>query len=145
MKIVIGSDHAGFPLKEELKQFLVDHDYNVEDKGCESAQSTDYPIYAAKVCQEVAGTENIGILICSNGVGMSIAANKIKGIRAGLAYNESSAKNARVHNHANVLCLGGKEFTTEQGKKFTQTFLKAALGEDERHLRRVAELDELEK
>jgi len=146
MKIVIGADHGGFELKEEIKKFVEKLGYDVEDKGTNSLESVDYPIYAKKVAKEVASDKDkLGILVCGTGLGMSMAANKIKGIRAALAYNESSAKLAKEHNNANVLCLGGREFSTEKAKKIVKLFLETHFSKADRHKRRVGEIAEIEK
>ncbi len=108
IKIIIGSDHAGFKLKTAIIKYLKDSGKSIEDAGCRSEDSCDYPYYAGIVAQKVAGGEGPGILICGTGIGMSIAANKVKGIRAALAYNEFTARMSRRHNNANILVLGSR-------------------------------------
>jgi len=138
MQIIIGSDHAGFKVKEKLKQFLKDH--RLKDSGTYSEESCDYPIIAKKVAEKVIKNKSMGILICGTGIGMCMAANKVKGIRAALAYNQSSAKKARQHNNANILCLGAREFTIEKLKKITKIFLETKFSNEERHKKRVDEI-----
>ena len=105
--VVIGSDHAGYPLKNAIRDNLTTEGYTVIDVGTDSPASCDYPIYAAKVADAiVAGQAPLGILCCGTGIGMSMAANKQKGIRAAACSDYFSAKFTRAHNHANVLCLG---------------------------------------
>lgn len=106
MQVIIGSDHAGYSLKEQLIPFLVGKGYAVNDLGPESAESTDYPLFAKKVCAEVLASQGLGILICGTGIGMSMVANKVPGIRAALCTSEFQARFTRLHNNANVLCLG---------------------------------------
>jgi len=145
MKIMIGSDHAGYKLKEEIKKYVSDLGYDVEDKGTNNEESVDYPVYAEKVAKEVAKGKAEGILICGTGLGMSMAANKVKGVRAALAYNANAAKMAKEHNNANVLCLGAREFSKEEAKKITKVFLEAKFEGGERHQRRINEIMDLEK
>ncbi len=109
MKIALGSDHGGFELKEAMKERLLQAGHQVEDFGCQNACPVDYPDKAEEVCRAVAaGQYELGILFCGTGVGMSIAANKVSGIRAALLGNVFAARMAREHNNANVLCLGGR-------------------------------------
>ncbi len=146
MKVVIGSDHAGFELKEKIKDFLKESGYSFEDAGTNSPENVDYPIYAKKVAEAVKKDQNaLGILICGTGLGMCITANKVTGIRAALCYNENSAKLAREHNKANILCLGGREFKEDLAKNITKKFLETPFGENERHVRRIKEITDLEK
>jgi len=144
MRIIIGSDHAGFKLKEKIKEFVKKLGYDVDDKGTNSEESVDYPVYAEKVAKEVS-KGNQGILICGTGLGMSMAANKVKGVRAALAYNENAAKMAKQHNNANVLCLGSREFSEEKAKKITKAFLETDFSKEDRHAKRVKEIMDLEK
>ena len=106
MQVIIGSDHAGYSLKEQLVAYLTGKGYAVSDLGPQSAESTDYPLFAKKVCAEVLASGSPGILICGTGIGMSMAANKVRGIRAALCSSEFQARFTRLHNNANVLCLG---------------------------------------
>lgn len=144
MKISIGSDHAGFKLKEALVAYLAKK-HQVLDMGTYSDDSVDYPDYAFTVSKQVADREvDFGILICYTGIGMSISANKVKGIRAALVLNVESAKLTREHNNANVLCLAAKDTPLDLAKQIVDTFLNTAfLGE--RHKRRVDKICRFEE
>ncbi len=108
-KIYLGNDHGGYALKVALVKYLTEKGYTVEDVGCYSEDIVRYPYYAAKVAKAVLSNENIkGILLCSTGIGMSIIANKFKGIRAALCYSSYQAKMTSAHNNSNILCLGGR-------------------------------------
>ena len=156
-KIVIGADHGGYKLKEELTPFLQQLGYSIEDVGTNSGESVDYPDYAIKVAEivgkaEVAAANNIlrfpkvaGILLCRSAAGMMIAANKIKGVRAVAAFDEASAKHSREHNAANVLGLSGDWTTTEQARKIVKAWIETPFPGEERHLRRIQKIIELEK
>jgi ribose 5-phosphate isomerase B len=108
MKIVLGADHAAYEMKEVLKDFLVLKNYEVIDVGTHSADRVDYPDYAKKVCHEVLSKKIPGILICGSGIGVSMAANRFKGIRAALCRSPLDAEMSRKHNNSNVLCLGAR-------------------------------------
>lgn len=142
-KIVIGSDHAGFKLKEKIIPYLKQLKYDIEDLGTYSEKPVDYPSIGKKVAEKVAKTNSIGILICGAGIGMCIVANKIKGIRAALSYDEFTAKVARKHNNANILCLGGRTNSAKNYKKIIKTFLETDFSKEERHRRRVKQMDAL--
>ena len=149
MKIAIGSDHAGFDMKEYLRDLLKSEGYVVEDVGTHYPTPADYPDYAEKVGQLVgSGGADFGILICGTGLGMSIAANKIKNVRAALCLSEEYAELARRHNNANVLCLGGRFLNGENSAKILKKFLATPFdGENkngERHRRRVEKISSLE-
>ena len=145
MKIAVAADHAGFHLKEFLRELLEREGHAVVDYGAASTTSTDYPDYAAAVGQSVAkGQAERGILVCCSGVGMSIAANKVNGVRAALAINDESVRLTREHNDANVLALGAQFFTPEQAASLVHTFLETAFSEGERHRRRLAKIAGLE-
>lgn len=144
MKIVIGSDHGGFTLKEKLKKWLEKEGHSTEDLGCYSKKSVDYPEYGAKVARAVAGKNKIGIAICGTGIGICMAANKIKKIRAALIYNEFTGRMAKEHNNANIICLGGRTTSFPQAKKAVKAFLKAKF-QGGRHARRVRKIMALEK
>jgi len=144
-KIAIGSDHAGFALKEKIKKWLQEQGYAVSDFGCFSDESCDYPDYAKKVAKEVAkGRNTIGILFCGTGIGMCIAANKIKGIHAALIHNEFTGRSAREHNNANIICLGARVINFATAKKAISAFLNAEF-QGGRHARRVKKIEELER
>ena len=141
MKIIIGSDHAGYKAKEELKKHLKCH--TIIDKGANSEYSVGYPVYAEKVAREVAKGDSTGILLCGTGMGVCMAANKVRGIRAALAYNESTAKLAKEHNNANILCVGARELSLEKIKKIADIFLKTKFSDLDRHKKRVEEINRI--
>lgn len=144
MKIAIGSDHAGFELKQALVAKLAAHGHEVADFGTSSAASTDYPDYAALVGQAVsAGEAERGILVCSTGVGMSIAANKIPGVRAALAVSADEVALTRGHNNANVLTIGARYMDVNAASELIDVFLTTEF-EGGRHARRVSKISELE-
>lgn len=144
MKIAIGSDHAGFALKEFLKKKLSDSGLEIIDVGTFSEESVDYPDYAEKVGKMVAEKEaDFGILVCGTGIGMSIAANKLPGIRAAVCSNLFQAIMARRHNDANVLCIGSRVTGDEHALMIAQTFLSEKF-EGGRHQRRVDKISDLE-
>jgi ribose 5-phosphate isomerase B len=143
--IAIGCDHRGLALKELIMPLLQNAGHNYEDFGCYGTDPVDYPDIAQKVGEAVAaGSFDQGILICSTGIGMSIAANKIKGIRAALCCDAFGAQRARQHNDANVLCLGGEDVNTELALRIVSTFLATEFGGG-RHLRRVNKIRALEE
>lgn len=145
MKLAIGSDHAGFGMKSFLIERLKNSGHNITDCGTHSAESTDYPDYAAEVCARINdGTVEYGILICGTGIGISIAANKIKGIRAALCHTEFSAKMARQHNNANVLALGANVLGEELALSIAETFIGEKFSLGERHIRRIGKITALE-
>ena len=124
MKIAIGCDHAGFEYKEKLKEWLIQNNYEVDDAGTYTADAVDYPVYAKAVCNKVLNKEvDYGILFCGTGIGMSIAANKVKGIRAALCSDIKSAELTRQHNDANVLCMGAQIIGFVTAREITKTFL----------------------
>jgi ribose 5-phosphate isomerase B len=143
-RIAIGCDHRGFALKQLIVPFLQNAGHSHQDFGCYSTDSVDYPDIAQKVGEAVAsGNFDQGILICNTGIGISIAANKIKGIRAALCCDVFSAQRARQHNDANVLCLRGENIDTESALEIVKTFLATDF-EGGRHLRRVNKIKALE-
>ena len=143
--IYIASDHAGFEMKNKLKSFLESFGYKVKDVGAHEFISTDdYPDYAVKLCDEVLKTNAKGILICGSGQGMCIAANKIKGIRASLCWNELVAKQARQHVDSNVLCLAGRFLSFDDAKRITMTWLKTKFSNEDRHRRRISKISMIE-
>lgn len=146
MKLFVGSDHAGFELKENLKE-VFSSKLEIEDLGTYSSESCDYPDFAEKVANAVLQNPgSFGLLICGTGVGMSIAANKIKGVRAACVSEEKSAALAREHNDAQILCLGARIIELEQAKKCLESFLKAQFeSEHERHRRRIEKIHLLER
>ena len=145
MKIAIGSDHAGFELKERIKAFLDARATQWQDFGTGSADSTDYPDYGFPVAEAVArGEFELGILICGTGIGMSIAANKVRGIRAALCTSPEMAAFSRRHNDANILTLGGRILSPKEAMEIVETWLKTAF-EGNRHTRRVGKIRSYEK
>lgn len=145
MKIAIGSDHAGFALKEIVRQHLAEKGFEVIDVGAYSAERVDYPVYGQKVGELVAGGEAAkGIVICGSGIGISIAANKVKGIRAALCSECLSARLCREHNDANVLAMGARLIGDTMALSITDTFL-AAKFQGGRHQQRVDLLTALDK
>lgn len=144
LTIAIGSDHAGYPLKEKIKEFLLSKGYKVLDFGTESTDSTDYPLFAKDVCLAVQrGEAQRGILVCGTGIGMSITANKFKGIRAALCLNEYMARMSRKHNDANVLCLGDRILGDDLALAIVEVWLATEF-EGGRHERRVKLIREIE-
>lgn len=140
-KIYLGSDHAGFNLKEKIKDFLERDGYHYEDMGpFEYAAGDDYPDYAVLVANQVSKTGGLGILICSSGVGMCIAANKVKGIRAVNAYNVKIAQKSREHNDTNILCLGQDYLDSDTAIKIVKTWLATDASIEEKHRRRVGKI-----
>ena len=142
--IAMGCDHRGFGLKELITAFLKNEGYSYQDFGCYSTEPVDYPDIAQKVGEAVAsGSLDQGILICSTGIGMCMAANKIKGVRAALCHNAFAARRARQHNDANVLCLAGEDVDTSVALEIVRTFLTTDF-EGGRHTRRVSKIRALE-
>lgn len=139
-KIHLGSDHAGFFLKTIIAEELEKLGYTVEDHGTHSEESCDYPLIARDVCQKVAADNSSGILICGTGIGMSIAANRFKEIRAALCSNELQARMSRRHNNANILCLGARVTGSELAMAIVAAFLENSF-DGGRHQRRLDELN----
>ncbi|HEV2960958.1 MAG TPA: ribose 5-phosphate isomerase B [Candidatus Angelobacter sp.] len=146
MKITLGSDHAGFELKQILGQHLEQNGYQVLDVGTNSTQPVDYPDYAEAVALSVGrGESERGVLICGSGVGASVAANKIPGIRAGLCHDTYSAHQGVEHDDVNVLVLGSRVIGIELAKEISLAFLKARFTAEERHQRRLNKVLNIEK
>jgi len=144
MKIAIGADHAGFELKNQLGDVLRRTGHEVCDFGTNSTESTDYPDYARRVAQAVAnGTAERGVLVCGSGVGMSIAANKVRGVRAALGVTLEEVCLTRAHNNANVLTLGARFTDPTLARELVQAFLETSF-EGGRHERRVAKISQME-
>lgn len=145
MKIALAADHAGFRLKEHLRNWLTSGGHEVVDFGTTSEASTDYPDYASGAGHSVSsGDCERGVLVCYTGVGMSISANKIPGIRAALAANEETVELTRLHNDANVLAIGAKFTTPEQAERYLSVFLGTEF-EGGRHSRRVGKIADIER
>lgn len=146
LSIALGSDHGGFALKEEIKRFLLAKGFQVQDFGTFSEESVDYPDFAFPVAQAVSsGQFPLGILVCTTGIGVSIVANKVKGVRAALCHDPLSAQLSREHNHANILCLGGKIIGVKLAIKIVETWIETGISSEERHLRRVRKITEIEE
>lgn len=144
MRIRIGSDHAGFALKEAVKAHLVEEGHDVSDAGPPTQDSVDYPVYAGKVARAVAaGEADFGILLCGTGLGMAIAANKVHGIRAVQVSDPEFAKMARAHNDANVLTLAGRYTDEATAARIVDAFLATPF-EGGRHERRVEQITDIE-
>ncbi|MDK2952649.1 MAG: ribose 5-phosphate isomerase [Kosmotoga sp.] len=143
VKVAIASDHAGFAMKKELIDFLSSAGYEITDYGTYSEESVDYPDYAAKVAEAVTeGTAERGILICGTGLGMSIAANRYKGVRAALCLYPEMARMTRKHNDANVLVLSGRLIGVELARRIVEVFFETGF-EGGRHERRIRKIDDL--
>ncbi len=142
MKIAIGSDHAGFHLKEAIKSHLSNQTYTIEDFGSKDAKSCDYNDVAKTLSKAVASGEfDRGILVCGTGVGMSIQANKTKGIRAALIHDVFSAEATRLHNDSNILTMGGRIIGEDLAFKITDVWLNTRFSNQSRHQRRVDKID----
>ncbi len=145
MKIAIAADHAGYQEKEQLKPLLDDLGVTYEDLGTVSPESVDYPDYARKVAEKVArGDVEQGLLVCGSGTGMAIAANKVPGVRAAVAWNEDIARLAREHNDANILSLAARFTPLDELQKIVRAWF-AARFDGGRHERRVEKITEIEK
>jgi len=143
--MIVGSDHAGFRAKENIKKYLEGAGYTVEDVGTHSEESVDYPDFAKAVGERVAAANGaLGVLVCGTGIGVSIAANKVEGIRAALAHDSLTARRAREHNDANVLALGGKVVGEDEAIAIVQEFLAAefAGGRHQRRIDKISEMDQ---
>ncbi len=145
MKIALASDHAGFEEKEKIKKTLDDIGVAYDDMGTTSTASVDYPDYARKVGEAVAkGDYESGLLVCGSGTGMAISANKVRGVRAAVAWNEEIARLAREHNNANVLSLAARYTSDEENQRIVKAWFGAKF-EGGRHERRVEKIEQLEK
>lgn len=144
MKIAIGADHAGYEVKEQIKKQLEEMNLEVEDLGTNSLESVDYPDYGAAVGREVAsGKADEGIVVCGSGIGIAIAANKVKGVRAAQAWNEETARLAREHNNANVLSIGARVLPAEEIPKIVKAWFDAKF-QGGRHEGRIEKISKLE-
>jgi len=145
MKVAIGSDHAGYDMKENLKKYLISQNVEVIDCGTYSDSSVDYPDYAKAVCTKVLDKETaLGILVCGTGIGMSIAANKIHGIRAALCLYPTMAELARKHNNANILVLGGRIMGTDIARWTVDAFFRTSF-DGGRHQNRLDKIERMEE
>lgn len=145
IRLSIGSDHGGFEQKNQLCQWLREEGFQVEDRGCDSDASVDYPDFAKLVAADVVADEaDFGILVCGTGIGMAIAANKVKGIRAANITNADFARLTRQHNNANVITLSGRFVELEDNKAILRAFLGTAF-EGGRHENRIAKIAQIEE
>lgn len=146
MKISVACDHGGLALKNAVVDWLKQNGYKVTDYGTDSPASCDYPDYAVKAAEAVAeGVCDFGIVVCTTGIGISIAANKVKGVRCALCSELLSAKMTRLHNDANMLALGGGIVGVNLGLEIVKTFLETPFSEEEKHVRRIGKIAEIEK
>jgi len=144
--IAIASDHGGFAMKQLLIEHLKESSVEFEDLGCYSEDSVDYPMYAEKASRGVAdGVYEKAILVCGTGIGMSIAANKIPGVRAALCSDCYSAEMTRLHNDSNVLCLGGRTLGIELAKRIVDIWLETPFSAMDKHARRIAMIAGMER
>lgn len=144
MILAIGSDHGGFELKEELKKHLEERKVGYKDFGCYSTQSVDYPDIAKEVARAVVNGEyELGLLCCGTGIGISMAANKVKGVRAACCSDYFSAKYTRLHNNANILCMGGRVVGAGLACELLDVFIDTEF-EGGRHAKRVAKIADIE-
>jgi ribose 5-phosphate isomerase B len=144
VKIAVGSDHAGFELKEQVESMLVESGHDVTDVGTDSDESTDYPLHAEAAAKLVAsGEAERAVLVCGSGVGVSIAANKVGGVRAVNAHDPDEAEMSRRHNDANVLALAGRRLSTDDARAIVERFLATEF-EGGRHQRRVDQISDIE-
>ena len=144
--IAIGSDHGGFDLKEQVKKHLVERGFEVKDFGCFDKSSVDYPDFGVAAAKAVAdGTCEKGIVVCTTGIGISIAVNKVKGIRCALCSEPLGAKMTRLHNDANMLALGGGVIGVNMGLEIVDTFLDTPFSGEEKHSRRINKISQLEQ
>lgn len=140
--VYIGSDHAGYQLKEELKKFMTERGFKFLDLGCFSMDAIDYPDIAREVTEKIIDEKGaLGVLICGTGIGMMMTANKRSGIRAAVCTHELMAKMARLHNDANVLCLGSRIIGSELSEHILETFLTTEFENEERHTKRIAKIE----
>ena len=138
MKVSIGCDHGGYDLKEEIKKHLIERGIEVVDVGCDKKERCDYPIYGREAALKVADkTCDKGIVICTTGIGISITANKVKGIRCAFCSEPLSAKMTRLHNDANMLAMGAALIGINMAKEITDTFLDTPFSGEERHQKRI--------
>lgn len=146
MKIALGADHAGFELKDQIKQHLVARGIEVQDVGTFTAESVDYPDFARKVAETVADEpDTLGVLICGTGIGMAISANKVPGIRAANCDTVFEAQMAREHNNANILTLGARVLKPEEAITVLDAWMNARFAGGERHQRRIDKIHEIEQ
>ena len=145
MKVVLGCDHGGLNIKNAIIEYLKENNFEYTDFGCYTEESVDYPVYAYKVAAAVASSEDtLGILCCGTGIGISMAANKVKGIRAAVCTNEFMAEMTRRHNNANIIAMGGRIIDEATAVKLADIFLNTEF-EGDRHTRRVDMITAIEE
>ena len=145
MRIAIGSDHIGYPLKCKVKEYLESRGHAVQDFGADGEQRTDYPLYGLRVAQAVAGGAcELGVLICGTGIGISLAANKVPGVRAAVCSEPYSARMARAHNDANIIAFGARVVGEGMAEEIVDAFMQTAF-EGGRHLERVRMMDAIQR
>lgn len=143
--IALGCDHAGLELKNAIKTHLEERGIEYKDFGTYTSDSCDYAVYAEKTARAVVSGEcRLGLLFCGTGVGISMAANKVKGIRAACCSDKFSAEMTRLHNDANILCTGGRVITVEKAIELVDVFIDTEFSGEERHVRRIAQITDLE-
>ena len=141
MKVAVASDHGGYAAKEAVKSLLSSMGIAVTDFGTDSGESVDYPEYGFRVAEAVASKKfDRGILVCGTGIGMSVVANKVKGIRAALCSSPEAAKLSREHNDSNILCLGGRLLDGKQVEEIVRVWVSTGFSGDERHVRRIQQI-----
>lgn len=146
MKIAIGCDHGGFILKKEIVEYLKKNGYEVIDFGTDSEDAVDYSDFAVAVAKcVVAGEADFGIVMCGTGIGISISANKVPGVRCALLSDVFSAKATRLHNDANMIAMGGRVIGAGLALEIVDAFLHTPFSEDERHVRRISKIADIEK
>lgn len=143
-KIVLGADHGGYELKNTIKSHLESRGFEVTDVGTNSSDSCDYPVFASRLCKTIqSGEKDLGILVCGTGIGMSMAANKHRGIRAACCSDTFSARLTRLHNNANVLCLGARVLGAGLALDLVDAFVDAEF-EGDRHIKRLSLIEDIE-
>lgn len=145
MKVAIACDHGGLALKNAVTEWLKDNGYEAVDFGTDTVSSCDYPDFGVKAAEAVAsGSCEYGIVVCTTGIGISIVANKVKGVRCALCSEPLSAKMTRLHNNANMLALGGGMIGVNMGLEIVRTFLETPFSEEGKHIRRIDKISEIE-
>ncbi|MBN2073772.1 MAG: ribose 5-phosphate isomerase B [Actinobacteria bacterium] len=146
MKIVLASDHAGIEHKKRIKELISSMGHTFIDVGTHTAESVDYPDYGQKGSEKItSGEAELGIFICGTGIGICMSANKIKGIRGAVCWNTETARLAREHNNANVLCIGARFISIEDAVEIARTFIETPASGDPRHIRRVNKIKALDE
>jgi ribose 5-phosphate isomerase B len=145
MRIAIGADHAGYEYKKAIISYLQEKEYDIMDFGADSDEATDYPDFAVLVAKAVSMEKvEFGILICGTGIGMSIAANKVKGARAAVVSSRFTAESSKTHNHANVITFGSRVNTIEEVLEFLEIFMSTKCSPEQRHVDRVEKIGKYE-